>query len=159
MPEIRRWIMMLGAAVSVLLLGACETKTSDKEIRLLSVGEAKVFWDRARQGKGTPAVFLDPRPTRYFDAAHIPGAWHVELHQAPLDRKRDPRLEAHSMIIVYGDHPGDVVAKAMTKRLLALEYPVVRWFAGGMKEWTERGYPVEPPPAPPPSVPGGTPPP
>ena len=148
---------MLGAAVSVSLLGACETKTSDKEIRLLSVGEAKALWDRAQQGKGSPAVFIDPRPAKYFDAAHIPGARHLELRQAPLERQRDPRLEAYSMIIVYGDHPGDVVAKAMTKRLLALEYGVVRWFAGGMEQWTARRYPVEPPapvqPTPPPPAP------
>jgi rhodanese-related sulfurtransferase len=160
MREVRRLILMLGAGLSVALVAACDTKTSDKEIRILSVGEAKALWDRAQKGQASP-LFIDPRPAKYYNAAHIPGARHLELPGAPLDHPRDPALEEHQILVVYGDHPGDVVAKSMTKRLLALNYSVVRWFAGGMKDWTARGYPVDPlgPPAPTgvPPVPTGEP--
>ena len=164
MREVRRLIMMLSAMVSVALLASCDVKTSDKEIRILSVGEAKALWDRGQKGERAAPLFIDPRPAKYYNAAHIPGARHLELPGAPLDHPREPALEERSMLIVYGDHPGDVVAKSMTKRLLALNYSVVRWFAGGMKDWASRGYPVDPagqpaatgaPPAPP--APSGAP--
>jgi rhodanese-related sulfurtransferase len=136
--------LMILAAVSVALAAGCETTTRDTDIKIVSVGEAKALWDRASRQPET-ALFLDPRPLKYYDAAHIPAAHSIQLHQMDPKADRDPHLERYSSLIVYGDDPASPVAKGLTKRLMAVGYKGVRWFAGGMKEWNDRGYPVEPP--------------
>lgn len=162
--------LTLCGAGSVAVLGGCETTTRDTDIKIVSIGEAKALWDRTQAKQPEAALFLDPRPAKYFDAAHIPGARSVQLPQIDPKAERDPRLERYSTLIVYGDDPASPVAKGLTKRLMAVGYKGVRWFAGGMKDWNDRRYPVEPPrkespetPAaagsPGEAPPGGTPPP
>lgn len=135
------FIPALIAAAALAAIG-CERTTRDTDIQLVSVGEAKALWDRSRT-RPDLAIFIDPRPAKYYEARRIPGARHLELQQADPRRPRDPALDRYQHIIVYGDNPAHPVAKGMTKRLMEIGYDGVRWFAGGMKDWTERGYPTE----------------
>lgn len=132
---------MLAAAVSGGAVGGCERTTRDTDIKTISAGQAKALWDKAQKG-GTAAVFLDPRPAKAFNESHITGAQNLTLPRIDLRGPRDRTLESYDTIVVYGENPGSAVAKGMTKRLLAVGYDGIRWYAGGISEWRSRGYPV-----------------
>lgn len=140
---------MLGAAISVIgLLAGCTTETRDTDIKLIDVGQVKSLMDRQARGQPNQLLLIDPRPTKAFDAAHIPGANNLLLPRVDPKADRDPALMDKGLIVVYGNNPASASARGMTKRLMAVGYKGVRFFAGGLEEWQSRGYPVEPPQAP-----------
>jgi rhodanese-related sulfurtransferase len=131
------------ALVLLMALGGCGGGVSDKDIKRVSLGEVRSLVERGQTNPNT-VLLVDPRPPSQYAAGHIAGARSMEL--PPMDQKRlgrDPALAAYQTIVVYGNDPASAIAVAMTKRLMALEYDGVRLFAGGLKEWTERGLPVE----------------
>lgn len=137
----------LGAGVAVALVaaaaGGCERKTRDSDIKIISLAEMKMLLDREQAGTGRGEIVLvDPRPARAYEAAHIPGARNVQLPQINPKGSGDPSLARHRHIVVYGEDPGSAVARGMTKRLMAVGHRGVRLYAGGMREWTSRGYEV-----------------
>lgn len=140
---------MLAAAASVagLLAGGCSVETRDTDIKLISVGEVKALWDRQNSGKPDQILLIDPRPTKHYQAGHIPGAKNILLPQVDPKGDREPYIAGNDLIVVYGNDPASAAARGMTKRLMAVGYKGVRFFAGGMKEWRERGYPVKSDPA------------
>lgn len=149
---------MLAAALSVGLNLGCERETRDTDIKLVSVGEVKALWDRQQKGAQAAVIVMDPRPAKAFAASHITGARNLPLPYIDPKGDRDPVIERYDNIVVYGDDPGSATARGMVKRLLAVGYKHIRFFAGGLKEWKTRGYPTEdaPPSAPPnPPVPAG----
>lgn len=127
---------------SILALAGCEAGTSDADIRIMTLAEARQLHAQLDESPDR-VVFIDPRPTRAFQAARIPGAIHLEIPDLPPDSPRSARLRGYSLLVVYGDNPSDALAKAMTKRLIRNKYPAVRWFAGGLSEWTASGGAVE----------------
>jgi 3-mercaptopyruvate sulfurtransferase SseA len=149
--------LTLTAAASGLLLGClvgCDRKVKDTDIKIVSVSDVKLMVDR---GQRNPAevLLVDPRPAKYYEQGHVPGARNIQLPQIDPKDSLDPGISRYNAIVVYGDDPGSAVARAMTKRLLAAGYDGVRFFAGGVKEWAKR-YPLEP--ARPPVQPEVTPP-
>ena len=153
-PGARSMIMMLAAAIPVWGLIGCDRETRDTDIKLVSVGEVKSLWDRRQRGSETAALLVDPRPAKAFAASRISGARNVPLPHIDPKGDRDPLIERFDNIVVYGDDPGSATARGMAKRLLAVGYKHIRFFAGGLKEWKARGYPTEdaPPPAPAPEA-------
>jgi rhodanese-related sulfurtransferase len=131
---------VLGTAIVAL---GCERETRDTDIKVISIGETKALWDRSQRESGELVIFLDPRPTKEFAVEHIPTARNLQLPQAPMKGERDPRIERYSNIVVYGNNPGSATARGLVKRLLALGYKGIRFFAGGLEEWNGRGYPVD----------------
>jgi 3-mercaptopyruvate sulfurtransferase SseA len=135
----------LAAAVAVLtgggMFGGCERKTRDTDIKIISLSEMKLLLDRdATRGRGGGEIVLvDPRPTKAYQAGHIPGARNIQLPQINPKGSGDPSLARHKHIVVYGDDPGSAVARGMTKRLMAVGHRGVRLYAGGMREWRSRG--------------------
>jgi 3-mercaptopyruvate sulfurtransferase SseA len=133
----------------VWCLGGCDRTTRDTDIKLISVSEVKTLLDQKTRGKSDAVILIDPRPRKYFDQARIPTARHLTLGNVSVRASVDPSISRHSVIVVYGDDPASASARGMTKRLMAVGYRGVVLFAGGMKEWRQRGYPVEgtgPPP-------------
>jgi|RhiMethySRZTD1v2_1073278.scaffolds.fasta_scaffold1111846_2 3-mercaptopyruvate sulfurtransferase SseA len=148
---------MLAAALSVAIgMPGCDKEVRDTDIKLISVGQVKSMWDRSERGDSTEMILLDPRPLKEYNAEHIKGARSLILPQVNPKGDRDPGVDKFKNIVVYGNDPGSATARGMTKRLIAVGYEHIRFFAGGMKEWKARGYPVEgkTPDAPAPSSPG-----
>ncbi len=140
---LRSTILMLAAAVPVWGLIGCERETRDSDIKLVSVGDVKTLWDREQRGPETTVLIMDPRPAKAFAASHISGARNLPLPRIDPKADRDPLIERYDNIVVYGDDPGSATARGMAKRLLAVGYKHIRFFAGGLKEWKARGYPTE----------------
>lgn len=130
--------IVLGAALSVVFCGSCAPKISDQSIRPVSAAE--VMTKTADKPKGI--LVMDTRPEDVFAAGHLPGARNFRLRDVSGER-RDPRLEGYKTILVYAENPGSASARAMTKRLLSLDYSDVRLMEEGYEGWTARGLPVE----------------
>lgn len=153
-PLRRSGCVALAAACvgAIAALAGCGASTSDKSIVLIQTPEVKALAARARGGEARAVLFIDARPSARFDEAHLPGARRMRL--PPAHGGGDPALTVYDALVVYGDNPADQLARAMTKRLLQLQYSGVRFYAGGLDEWRRLGQPVEGnPPAPPPSAP------
>lgn len=72
-----------------------------------------------------------------FRGAHIPGS----LAFASVEQA-DAGLDA-SVIIVYGADEHDATARELARRLHARGRDDVRWYAGGLADWTAAGQRVE----------------
>lgn len=123
-----------GLAAITLGLGACSKQISDDDIRYAGVSDVRAFL-----GGGEARMLIDPRSPGRFAEGHIPGATNVGLAEINPERARNPVLGSANAFIVYGRDPGSVVAKAMVKKLLAAGYNDVRFYAGGLAEWSRTG--------------------
>lgn len=131
----------LAAAFSFSLFAGCETKITDSDIRFVKVAEVRDLTSRqARAPDSRLVALIDPRAAATFKSGHLPGARNLKLPQVPERSSPDPELASFKHLIVYGDNPGSVAARAMTKRMMAVGYKGVRLFAGGVEEWREAGY-------------------
>lgn len=145
----------LGAALcaGLVLLGGCESGTTDRDIKPLTGGDAlRLYESAARSPRKRVVLFVDPRSPEEFSAGHIKDARNLLLSEVPLNAPRNPDIAAYGTIVVYGNNPASFVAKGVTKRLIANGYDGVKFFPGGLAEWVQIGGPVEkdqtPPPAP-----------
>ncbi len=129
-------------------LAGCETSTSDKDIRNISVSELRDLARRADAGQKNLYLLIDPRSSAAFAAGRIPGAINMQLPQVDPRRGVDPALDRYENLVVYGNNPASAPARGMTKRLLSVGYDGVRLLAGGLEEWESLGYPVDRDPAP-----------
>lgn len=123
--------------------GGCATRTTDRDIVYAPIGEVRQLVQQRDEGERRAVLLVDPRARSSYERARLPGARHLQLTDVPLNRGRDPAIEAHRQIIVYGDNPGSATARGMVKRMIALGYRNVRMFAGGVEEWRSRGLPIE----------------
>ena len=151
------WPLLL--LVLAAFVGGCERTTRDSDIKLISVGEVRHLVDRRDRGNQDVIILIDPRPRKYYDQARIPGARHLILPDVPVRGTTDPSITRYANIVVYGDDPASATARGMVKRMMAVGYRGVWLFAGGVKEWTGRGYPTDGTGIPPEPAPAETPPP
>jgi rhodanese-related sulfurtransferase len=147
------WVSCLIGACGLGLAGCSssqqifeQSRIADDKVRNVSVAELSQLYERSAQEQNL-LILIDPRSKKAFEAGHIPGAKHLTLPQVPPNAARDPEIERHANIVVYGNNPATPTAIAMTKRLLAAKYENVRFYAGGLSEWRLRGFAVEEPPA------------
>ncbi len=111
---------------------------------MVGLSEVRELVDRAGEpGRKGVLLLVDPRSRAEFEGGHLPGARNVGLGEIPEAHDPDPMFAEHSHVIVYGEHRGSTIAKAMTKQLMKVEVSGVKWFAGGLKEWRESGGLVE----------------
>lgn len=126
--------------VAFMFAGCAGRKVSDKSIEVIGGLELRQITD----GKKRESVILvDPRHPEDFARGHLPGAQNIRLSDLPLDSKPTGKLSRYDAIVVYGDNPGSIPAKAMAKRLLAIGYSGVKFFPGGIEEWVNLGGVVE----------------
>lgn len=138
--------LALGAAAVLSGLGGCNKGTSEKDINegvVLSLADVRHAMDRRDGGEPQHALLIDPRAPKYFDAGHLPGAVNLRLPDVREEDPKDSDLKRYSRLIVYGDNPGTAVARAMFKRLHAVGYGGVKFYAGGLEEWTRSGGKIE----------------
>jgi rhodanese-related sulfurtransferase len=131
---------MFAILAVIAALAGCENTTRDTDIRPVRLSELRTLLDRERAGDRNVILLIDPRPEKRFAEGHIPGARNIRLPQIDPKRDRDPFIESHEQIVVYGDDPASASARGMVKRLLASGYKRVRLYAGGLGEWVSRGY-------------------
>ncbi len=119
--------------LAALTLTACDTiKTSDTDIKRIEYDEVRKLLGNARE----PAVLLDARPRRHYDAEHLPDALHIPL---PELVSRDERLTPYRHVIVYGTDYRDPISPAAAKTLMRHGYKSVFDFRGGVAAWKDAG--------------------
>lgn len=105
-------------------------------LTLLTIDEA-----RALQKSGK-AVFLDARPDREYQYAHIPNAisaYYEEVKANPqilaLDRKQT--------VVTYCNSPKCPMAEVLATKLNEIGFTRIYVFPGGMKEWVGAKLPIQ----------------
>lgn len=129
------------ALALVIALTGCETHINDRDIKTATLAQVRDAVDSNERSISTALIY--PRSAERFARARIPGSMNLKLPQVPAKSTPDSDLQAYRQIIVYGDNPADVSARAMTKRLMAVGYKRVRLFAGGLNEWLTAGYEID----------------
>jgi glyoxylase-like metal-dependent hydrolase (beta-lactamase superfamily II)/rhodanese-related sulfurtransferase len=102
--------------------------------------------DELKAGLGKPSdlVVVDVRERDAYEAAHIPGAWHLPRGQLEL-RVNQAFPDPNVRIVTYCE-----VGKISTLAAATLKqmgFPNVMGLDAGIKTWIERGYPTESGPA------------
>lgn len=143
MQHCSRKVLLSASFCSVLTLASCGPNVSDRNIKLISLEQVRIYHVRQRDDeKAKIMVLIDPRASSEFRLAHLPDARNMHLPDFKRGQSRDPEIESFQNIVVYGQHPGDSYAPGVTKRLLELGYSGVYFYAGGLDEWA-RLYNVE----------------
>lgn len=130
------------AVVGALLPGCSERKVDGTDIQFIDLTQLRMLMAED-QDNPNRLLLIDPRIPADYSAAHIPGAENLRLPDVQKHTGRDPAIDRHDYIVVYGDDPGSAVAQGMTKTLLSRRYGKVRMFAGGMVEWKKAGFAVQ----------------
>lgn len=127
-------------ALLVLCLGAggCANSTSDETLVHI---ETMPLSERVQSSSADRMALIDTRPQQDFIAGHLPGA--INLRIEDFSRGRLPMLDRYSRIVVYGQNPASVTARALAKRLHTLGYDRVRVYDGGVDAWRAAGLPIE----------------
>lgn len=145
----RRRGLVGGRVVALALLAlvgavgvGCDDGVSDDTIEFVSLVEVRELRTAAKENPASLAL-LDSRSPSRFAAERITGARNVTLAQMPSNAAVDARIAAADTVVVYGEDPGDVTARGLTKRLMELDYSNVYWFREGLKGWKQAGGEVE----------------
>ncbi len=142
MTRLRFPVSVLAALVFVL--GGCQTNITDADVKNIDLAEVReLVSSSTARPNSRELLLIYPRSSARYEQAHIPGARNLKLPQFPERGEIDAELAAYNTIVVYGDDPADVAARAMAKRLMAIGYGRVRLFAGGLSEWRAAGYRVD----------------
>lgn len=139
-------ITWLLALVSVMLalgsLGGC-AKIDDTTLdeTAVVVGEVReLIGKQTREPASNTVILLDARRMSVYRQGAIPGAEAIDIVSIDATNKRvNPRIQKFQTKVVYGDNPGDAIAKAVAKKMLEAGYENVRWFPGGWEEWRRMG--------------------
>ncbi len=126
----------VGAAfclAAILAAPSCGPDVTDADIDLISMTQFRQLTETSPPGA---VAILDARSPREFAVSHIPGARNVRAERYRPESPRDRALDATDVIVVYGRDKASQPARALVKRLLALGYEDVRFYAGGMSEWS-----------------------
>ncbi len=96
-------------------------------------------YSRAALAGDGRVLVIDVRPKEEYADGHVPGAQNMRPDRFRLGSKPDPRISRFSTVVVYGEHPGSVAARTVTKRMIEIGYDNVYWYPGGWEEWTAAG--------------------
>ncbi len=134
-----------------LLCGIIFNQTNPNGIKLFDKG----LPDRAafmiepetvrNQFKGETVLFIDARPSTFFDERHIQGAVNVPyalfeiMYMMHMDQ-----FDAADHIVVYGRAISSLYDEKVTRRLALYGYKNVKILSGGLTEWVKTGFPTEP---------------
>jgi rhodanese-related sulfurtransferase len=106
----------------------------------LRVRETSVDAVKARLDAGEKFVLVDVREDREFAADHIPGS--VHLGRGIIERDIEGKYpDLHTELVLYcgGGFRSALAADSLQK----MGYTNVTSMDGGIRDWRERGYPLE----------------
>jgi rhodanese-related sulfurtransferase len=91
---------------------------------------------------GRAPLLFEALPAKYFDDWHLPGARNLPHDEVAA---LAPRLapDKTAPIVVYCASAACQNSHIAAARLVQLGYADVRVYAGGKKDWSETGLPVE----------------
>jgi CRP-like cAMP-binding protein/rhodanese-related sulfurtransferase len=98
-----------------------------------------------KQVEKEKVLFIDARPSNFFDERHIQGAVNIPyalfeiMYMLHLDQ-----IDAADHIVVYGRTISSLYDEKVTRRLNLYGYKNVNILSGGLTEWVKKGYPTEP---------------
>lgn len=97
---------------------------------------------QARLSANPQVVLLEALPEKYYLDWHLPGAKHMPHDQAAA---LAPALvpDKESEIVVYCASDTCQNSHLAAARLVAIGYANVAVYAGGKRDWSEAGLPVE----------------
>ncbi|MGB8010325.1 MAG: rhodanese-like domain-containing protein [Terriglobales bacterium] len=104
------------------------------------IRETSVDAVKARLEHGEKFVLVDVREDREFEADHLPGA--VHLGKGIIERdieEKYPDLQTEFVLYCGGGFRSALAAD----NLLKMGYANVISMDGGIREWREKGYPLE----------------
>lgn len=110
-----------------------------QRVRETNVDEVKSRLDRRLAGEDK-FVLVDVREDREFDADHLPGA--VHLGRGIIERDIEakyPDLQTEFVLYCGGGFRSALAADNLQK----MGYTNVISMDGGIRDWRERGYPLE----------------
>jgi len=87
-------------------------------------------------------LIIDTRSYEDFVSGHIPDAVNIPYEETHLYLSDLEQLKDIRYVITYCDGD-DCLSSVETAGKLVFIFPVVRYFFGGWKSWTDSGYPVE----------------
>src|SRR5271156_2354822 len=103
--------------------------------RFLNVDEVK-----AGIGRGDKFVLVDVREDREFEADHLPGAVHMGRGIIERDiEAKYPDLQTELVLYCGGCFRSALAADNLQK----MGYTNIISMDGGIRDWRERGYPLE----------------
>jgi rhodanese-related sulfurtransferase len=129
------------ATLALAALAGCSNRTTDRDVELLGVADAReaVVGGRTLLGEDRTGAWIDPRTVGDWLAERIPGALHVPVGEM---RDRAPELRGYDVLVVYGRGFKDPVAIAGAKVLRDAGIGEVRVLEGGLTAWRDAGLPV-----------------
>lgn len=132
-------LLLLTAA---LLLTACTPNINDTDVEKEALTATQIRSIVSTRADKT--LLIDARTPADYAAGHIPGAANISVAQiSGVEGDLDPRFAKYNTLIVYGNDPGSIPAKALGKRLIATGYKGVRFYPEGFEGWQREGLPVE----------------
>jgi rhodanese-related sulfurtransferase len=106
-----------------------------RRVRETTVSEVKSRLDR-----GDKFVLVDVREDREFDADHLPGA--VHLGKGVIERDVEQKYpDVGTELVLYCG--GGFRSALAADNLQKMGYTNVLSMDGGIREWREKGYPLE----------------
>lgn len=110
-----------------------------QRVRETNVDEVKARLDRGLAGKDR-FVLVDVREDREFDADHLPGAVHMGRGIIERDiEAKYPDLQTELVLYCGGGFRSALAADNLQK----MGYTNVISMDGGIRDWREKGYPLE----------------
>jgi 3-mercaptopyruvate sulfurtransferase SseA len=91
---------------------------------------------------GRPLILLEALPPKYFHQGHLPGARQLDFSNAVAHAKR-LRVEQDDRVVVYCASDTCANSHEAAQALQAAGYRDVSIYAGGKKDWSEAGLPLE----------------
>ena len=97
---------------------------------------------QARLGATPPAVLIEALPRKYYDDGHLPDARHMPHDQT---RALAPTVlpDQRAEIVVYCASDTCQNSHIAARVLEQMGYTDVAVYAGGKKDWSEAGLPLE----------------
>ncbi|WP_084185120.1 rhodanese-like domain-containing protein [Desulfonatronum thiodismutans] len=103
-----------------------------------------VAWARLKH-ESQGALFLDARPTEFFNQSHIAGAENLPLNLFDfVYSMRFAMLDPEKDVIVYGRNISRRYDEQVAAKLKERGMVNVRVMEGGLRQWQRNGLPVEP---------------
>jgi rhodanese-related sulfurtransferase len=143
-PAVFTRLLLIPLVAFVICAAGCPTNITDDDVDNAVIPLSK-FKAEMEQAKGNRLVILDARSLEAYAAGHIPGAASLPLTAIRSDEKeKDPRIDRYKLKVVYGENRASSMARGLVKRLMAVGYGDVKFFAGGIEEWTRTGGELKP---------------
>jgi rhodanese-related sulfurtransferase len=92
---------------------------------------------KAKLDRGEPIKLVNVLEEWAFRAKHIPGSINIPINGGSFDQ-----LSREEEVVVYCSGTPCPASWLAAKRLLSRGYQRIHYFAGGLAEWEEAGYPV-----------------